>query len=194
VRGLSEPVEAAIAAIDAANSADPNTVHVRGETVPLALAHGQLAADWVQQLYGAATETTWLLAARAHHLRRWEAPRATYPAGRAGYLRWKRDQRRRHADEVAALLVEAGHDAATVERVQALVRRDQLATDRGAQAVEDGACMAFLETQLDAVAEQLDDAALGRVLGKTAAKMSPAARAAARHLLAGSPASAHFDV
>ncbi len=192
MRSLSEHYEAAIAAIDAANAADPNTVDVRGANIPLALAHGQLAAQWVERLYGANAEAAWLIAARAHHLRRWEVPRTTYPAGKAGYLRWKRDQRQRHADDVAALVLQAGFDAAAVERVQSLIRRDHLTTDSGSQAVEDGACLAFIETQLDAVALQLDGEALGRVLQKTAAKMSPAARSAACEMLADSPAAAHF--
>ena len=38
------------AAIDAANSADPNTIVVRGRTEPLALAHGRLAAEWIDRL------------------------------------------------------------------------------------------------------------------------------------------------
>ena len=44
------------------------------------------------------------IAARAHHLRRWEVPRSSYPEGRAGYLRWRRDQKARHAREVADVL------------------------------------------------------------------------------------------
>ena len=42
---------------------------------------------------GRRSRETLLLAARAHHLRRWELPRDSYPVGRAGYLRWRRDQK-----------------------------------------------------------------------------------------------------
>jgi hypothetical protein len=119
-----------------------------------------------------------LLAARAHHLKRWELPRSSYETGRAGYLKWKRDQRRRHADDAGALLAAISYDAATIERVQALVRRDQLATDPGSQAIEDAACLAFVETQLADVATKLDRAHLIDVLRKTATKMSSAGAAA----------------
>ena len=177
MRGLSAPYDAAVAAIDAANADDPNRVTVRGVDEPLALAHGRLAAAWVTLLVPDAPEEL-LLAARAHHLRRWEVPRASYAEGKAGYLRWKRDQRARHADDVAALLAAAGYDGASVARVQALVRRDDLRTDAGAQAVEDAACLVFLETQLTDVSTRLERDLLLDVLRKTARKMSPAGLAA----------------
>jgi len=177
VRGLSARYDAAVAAIDAANAADPTPVRVRGADQPLALVHGRLAAEWVTRLVTDAPDEL-LLAARAHHLRRWEVPRASYAEGKAGYLRWKRDQRVRHANDVGELLARAGYAAGEIERVQALVRRDDLRSDAGAQAVEDAACLVFLETQLAEVSTRLDREHLVDVLRKTARKMSPAALAA----------------
>jgi hypothetical protein len=174
---VSERYEAAVAAIDAANADDPTRILVRGAEQPLAQVHGVLAAEWVADLHPDADET-WLLAARAHHLRRWELPRSSYETGRAGYLKWTRDQRRRHADDAGVLLATIGYEAATIERVQALVRRDHLATDPGSQAIEDAACLAFVETQLADVATKLDRAHLVDVLRKTAKKMSPEGAAA----------------
>ena len=178
MRGLNARYDVAVAAIDEANAADPNRVAVRDRAPEaLALVHGRLASDWVRALVPDAPEEL-LLAARAHHLRRWELPRSSYPDGKAGYLRWKRDQRARHAADVAGLLVGAGYDALAVERVQALIRRDDLRTDAGAQAVEDAACLVFLETQLSEVGARLDHELLLDVLRKTARKMSPAGLAA----------------
>jgi hypothetical protein len=177
VRGLSQRTADAIAAIDAANANDPTVVTVRGTDHPLAQIHGVLAYEWVLHLHPDADDM-WLLAARAHHLRRWELPRAKYEAGKAGYLRWKRDQRQRHARDIAVLLAEHGFDSATIERVQALVRRDNLAVDAGSQAIEDAACLAFVETQLADVATKLDRGHLIDVLRKTARKMTPAGAAA----------------
>lgn len=167
-------VEAACAAIDAENAADPTTVVVRGEVLPLALAHGRLAHGWVPRLVdgGGPELDALLVAARAHHLRRFDVPRDTYPEGRAGYLRWRRDQKARHAEQVGALLGSLGAETSFVERVQALVRREGLGSDAGAQVIEDAACLAFLETQLADVAGRLEHDQLRRVLRKTAAKMS----------------------
>lgn len=172
--GLSGgPLVGALAAIDAANADDPNRVVVRGVDVPLALAHGQLADEWVQRLMPAADDAM-RLAARAHHLRRWELPRTEYPDGRPGYLQWRRDQKARHARDVEGLLVAAGYDEAVIGRVQALIRREHLATDVGAQAVEDAACLVFLETQLASLARRLTTERFGEVVRKTASKMTPA--------------------
>lgn len=174
---MNERYAVAVAAIDAANADDPTRVVVRGIEHPLAQVHGVLAAEWVADLHPDADET-WLLAARAHHLRRWELPRSQYEPGRAGYLKWKRDQRKRHATDAGELLASLGYDESTIERVQALVRRDHLAVDAGSQAIEDAACLAFVETQLADVATKLDRTHLIDVLRKTAKKMSPAGAAA----------------
>jgi hypothetical protein len=168
VRSLSDRYDSAVAGIDAANAADPNSVVVRGRSVALALAHGSMAVEWIEQLVDDPDEAL-LLAARAHHLRRWEVQRDTYPQGRAGYLRWRRDQKDRHARDVAALLAAAGYDAVTVERVQQLIRRQPV---DGAQAVEDAACLVFIETQLAAMARRIDEDRMIEVIRKTAGKMS----------------------
>jgi hypothetical protein len=174
VRGLTPAYVAAVEMIDSANAEDPTQVLVRGDLLPLALAHGRLAVAWVPQLVDDPDEPL-LLAARAHHLRRWEVPRAEYPAGRPGYLRWRRDQKVRHARDVAAILVAAGYGAGAVERAQQLVRRDGLGTDPGAQVVEDAACLVFIETQLVEVSERFEREHLLDVIRKTARKMSPSA-------------------
>ena len=173
--GLSaQRFAAAVAAIDAANSADPGAVEVRGAGPrPLALVHGELAAEWVGVLSPDAGELV-SLAARAHHLRRWELPRTQYAAGRAGYLQWKRDQRKRHAGDIGALLAGVGYEPDDIVQVQAMVLRQ----GPGGQLVEDAACLVFIETQLAAVATQLDRDHLLDVIRKTASKMSPAALAA----------------
>ena len=168
MRDLSDRYAAAVAAIDAANADDPNVVTVRGRELPLALAHGQLAAEWIGKLVDDPDEAL-LLAARAHHLRRWQVARDSYPAGRPGYLRWRRDQKARHAADVAEILAACGYPANEVERVQRLVRRESV---DGSQAVEDAACLVFIETQLSSLAARMDHELMIEVIRKTARKMS----------------------
>jgi len=157
--------------IDDANQADPNRTHA-GQ--PLAWAQGVDATAWLEKLAPDAADEM-VIAARAHHLRRWEVPRESYPQGRAGYLRWRRDQKQRHAREIALLMEHAGYEAVAVERVQRLIRRDNLASDPDAQLIEDVACLVFLHLQASDVVPRLGERAEG-VLSKTIAKMSPAAR------------------
>jgi hypothetical protein len=168
VRNLSPRYDAAVAAIDAANAADPTAVDVRGQRVALALVHGRLAVEWIERLVDSPRQTL-LLAGRAHHLRRWEVPRDSYPSGRAGYLRWRRDQKARHATDVAAILEACGYDTTEIADVQRLIRRESV---DGAQAVEDAACLVFIETQLALLANRMDHALLVEVIRKTARKMS----------------------
>jgi hypothetical protein len=163
----------AIAAIDAANADDPVTLEVRGASRPKELAHAELMTEWVARLDPDASEAQ-LLAARAHHLRRWTSPRTTYPEGRAGYLRWRTALKAQHATEVAELLADAGYDGATIEVVQRIIRKQGLGSDEAVQTHEDALCLVFLETQLAATVDQLGDEHMLDVIRKTAAKMSPA--------------------
>lgn len=176
---LADRLAVASAAIDAVNVEDPNLLDGR----PLALVHGERAVAWVLRLDPEATDVQ-LLAARAHHLRRWASPRSEFPEGRAGYLRWRTAAKRRHADEVAGLLADAGYGDDEVAAVQRLLRKEGLSggNDPAVQTHEDALCLVFLETQLDPVADDLGDEKAITVLAKTAAKMSPAGLAAAAGL------------
>jgi hypothetical protein len=164
----------AIALIDAANAADPNDCD--GE--PLSLVQGRLAQAWVTTLDPEASQSL-QLAARAHHLRRWVVPRASYPDGRPGYLRWRRDQKARHATELGELLADAGVEPAIAERASAIVAKIGLGSDPEVQTFEDAVCLTFLQTQFRATAERLDEEHMVNVVAKTLAKMSDAGRRAA---------------
>ncbi len=163
---------AALAAIDAVNAGDPVTIEVRGAVRPKELAHAELMVEWVQRLDPGATEAQ-VLAARAHHLRRWSMPRSSYPDGRAGYLRWRTALRKQHAEEVGGLLAEVGYDEATIARVQQIVGKQGLGQDPQVQVHEDALCLVFLETQLADTVDRLGDDKMLDVIAKTAAKMSP---------------------
>jgi hypothetical protein len=169
---------AAFAAIDAANADDPHTVVVRGAERPKELAHAELAVEWIHRLVPEPSDAL-LLAARAHHVRRWEIPRASQPEGRAGYLRWKRLLQQHHAEVAARVLGEVGVDPATVERVQALVKKERLKSDPEVQALEDALCLVFVETQFGELTEQLGDDHMVEVVAKTLRKMTPGGREAA---------------
>jgi hypothetical protein len=164
---------AAVAAIDAANADDPETLVLDGVERSKEQAHAEMMTRWLLRLDPNATEAQ-LLAARAHHLRRWSLPRSSYPEGRSGYLRWRTALRKQHAEEVAALLTGVGYDEATVERVAAIVNKRGLGVDPQVQAHEDALCLVFLSTQLADTVDRLGDDKMVDVLRKTAAKMSPA--------------------
>jgi len=164
-------LQRALAAIDAANADDPNRITVRGAQRPKELAHAELVSDWVRRLDPDPSEAL-LLAARAHHLRRWTIDRASYPAGRKGYLRWRRALHEQHASDVARILEDIGYDPAMIERVQDLVRKRGLGKDPDVQVLEDSLCLVFLETQRHDLAARMEGDKMAEILEKTAKKMS----------------------
>ncbi len=174
----SNRLEQALAAIDDANAHDPTTIEARGRRGPKEVLHAQLVTEWVRKLRPGADDAL-LLAARGNHLRRWTVPRNTYPEGRAGYLRWRKDLHAQHATDLGALLADAGYDDDTIARVQSLVRKDGLGRDPDAdvQVLEDALCLVFLETQFAGVADRLAPQTLDRVIVKTTNKMSGRGRA-----------------
>jgi hypothetical protein len=174
-------LERAVAAIDAANADDPETIVIGGQARPKEQAHAELMTSWVQRLDPDATDAQ-LLAARAHHLRRWSIPRSSYPEGRAGYLRWRTALKQQHAAEVGEILTAQGYDHDTIERVQQIVRKEGLGTDPTVQTHEDALCLVFLETQLlDLARDQGDDKTV-EIIRKTVRKMSERGLAAALEL------------
>jgi hypothetical protein len=172
---------AALAAIDAANADDPHVISLDGVERPKELAHAELMTRWVRTLDPDCSDEQ-ILAARAHHLRRWTIPRASYPDGRSGYLKWRTALKRQHGDDVSAILRDAGYDDESVARVQAIVTKRGLGHDHAVQVHEDALCLVFLETQLDELASKMGDDKTVDILQKTAEKMSPAGLEAAREL------------
>ncbi|MCS6800135.1 MAG: DUF4202 domain-containing protein, partial [Myxococcota bacterium] len=109
----------------------------------------------------------------------WELPRSAHPPGRAGYLRWRAEAARRHAARVSTLLAEEGAPPEAIDRVRALVLKRDLRTDPEAQALEDCACLVFLEHEAAEFAAGRNEASVVDILVKTLRKMSPRARALA---------------
>jgi len=161
----------AVTEIDAANADDPNRIVVRGAEQPKELAHARLVTDGVRRLEPDPSEAL-LLAARAHHIRRWTVPRLSYPAGRAGYLRWRRQLHQLHTEEVGKILEHVGYDLAMIERVQRIVAKRGLGEDREVQVLEDALCLVFIETQLHDLRGRLDHEKMVDVVRKTLGKMS----------------------
>ena len=163
-------LEGCRAAIDLANSRDPRDHH----GVPLALAQGRMAEEWVMRLAPQASDAL-RLAARAHHLRRWELPRSDYPAGRAGYLRWRRAQQQRHARDLASVAALAGLDGSVSARAAEIVSKQQLGSDPEVQTFEDAVSLTFLATEFEPVVARLaDDTKATGIVAKTLTKMSEA--------------------
>jgi len=166
-----ERFNAAIARFDAANAEDPTTEVFQGVIYPKELLYAQRMTAWLDKLASDASEAL-RLAVRCQHIQRWTIPRHTYAMNRTGYLRWRTTLARFHADTAAAILRDVGYDAATIRRVQRLLRKESLKRDPEVQCLEDVICLVFLENYLAAFATQHDEAKILDILQKTWKKMS----------------------
>ena len=185
-------LETAYASIDEANARDPNTISVDGASVPAELVYGQRMTAMLARVYPDASDDV-RLAVRAQHIRRWEVPRASYPMDRVGYLRWRKDLGRKHAEWTSEILDRLGFEAAQVARVAALVRKENFRRDAEAQAVEDTASLVFLAHYAEDFAAKHPAEKVVAILVKTLGKMSDAGKAAALTLDLPTPVRAALD-
>lgn len=161
--------------IDAAHSADP---HRAADGRPAELVYAERMENWAARV---AAEPTALLrlAARCQHLERWLVPRASFPEGKVGYLSWRKSLYTKQAERARALLLDAGVSAAEAAEVATWVSKSGLKTNPGTQALEDAACLVFLENEISAFAAQHADYTREKfvdIIRKTWRKMSPRAQ------------------
>ena len=164
--------------IDAAHAADPKRAP---DCRAAELVYADRLEAWVACLVPAASPLL-RLAARGQHLERWSVPRTTFPEGKAGYLRWRQSLYKKQADRAKELLLAAGVPAAEADEAATWVSKTALKTNPGTQALEDAACLVFLENEIaDFAAQHADypEAKFVDILRKTWKKMSPPAQAAA---------------
>lgn len=162
------------ALIDAAHAADPNRT---ADGRPMELVYADNMEAWVARVVPDATPPL-RLAARSQHLERWSVPRASFPDGKVGYLNWRRSLYTKQAERARALLREAGVSEAEAAEVATWVSKSGLKTNHGTQALEDAACLVFLEKEIGAFAAQHADYPREKfvdILRKTWKKMSPRA-------------------
>jgi hypothetical protein len=160
------PFEAACAAIDHANAEDP-----QGREVT----YSHRMVGWVRALASSASEEL-LLAARAQHLRRWTVARSTYPEGRNGYLRWREDLKKFHADALGRIMREAGYPEEATAKARNLLVRKNLSSDAEGQVLEDAACLVFLQFEFGEFAAKTEPDKMVDILRKSWKKMSPTAQ------------------
>lgn len=104
---------------------------------------------------------------------------------RPGYLTWRAKLKSQAAKQVAELLadpsIQPPLSQEEIDRVAALVRKEDLKTDSDTQVLEDVACLVFLDDQFDDFEkrEDIDEEKMVGILRKTWGKMSPSGHALA---------------
>jgi len=166
-----ERFQKAIAAFDAANAEDPHTEMVDGVARPRELVHAERLSAWVSRLEPNASEAL-LLAARCQHIRRWQIPRGSYPTGRVGYLQWRTQLARFHADTAARVLEELGFERELIADVRRINLKQNLRSNPDTQTIEDALCLEFLEFEFDDFSRKYPADKVLEIVRKTWQKMS----------------------
>lgn len=168
-------------AIDAAHAGDP-VGEPDGRTAEFVYADRM--EGWLARLVPEASPLL-RLAARCQHLERWKVARDGFPKDRAGYHKWRRTLYTRQAERARELLRTAGVADSDADDVATWVSKTGLMANAGTQALEDAACLVFLEYELADFAAKHADYTREKfieIIRKTWRKMSPAAQTAALEL------------
>jgi hypothetical protein len=169
------PLQTAFAAIDTANARDPTSVDGR----PAALIYAERMTAELERLFPDASDIL-KIAAHGQHIERWLLPRSDFPAGREGYLAWRREQARRHGERLGVIMRDAGYTDSDAVRVGAVLRKERIKRDAEVQALEDVICFVFLRWYFLTFAEVREEEELLRIVAKAARKMSEQGRARVR--------------
>lgn len=177
----SQPFDAVIRAIDAANADDPRVTVVAGAARPYEVVYAERMTERLAAMYPEASENL-RVAARAQHIRRWDIPRSSYPEGRNGYNDWRKACREHHGKTISAIMATHGYDQDAIDRVVMLIKKEQLKKDRESQALENVVDVVFVEHYIDeflAKYSSYDEEKVLDIVGKTLRKMSPKGHQAA---------------
>jgi hypothetical protein len=177
--------ENTIKSFDAINAKDPNQQIVNGVTIAKELVYAQRMSEMLERYAPEASEAL-KLAARCQHIQRWAIPRSDYPMTKPGYMQWRSQLKIFHAEVASKVLAEHGYDEATIHKVRALLKKENLHSDEDTQTLEDVIVLAFLEHDLDAFVQKYSDYSEEKfktILRKSYIKMSEKGRAAALSLI-----------
>ena len=165
------PFQNASAWIDAENAQDPNSEIYQSNSYPKELLYSNRMYERLMDFYPNASEAV-QIASKAQHICRWKMPRESYPMDRVGYLKWREDLKKFHAQTTAEILEKAGYSQEFIDRVSFLIEKKLLKKDAETQLLEDVICLVFLEYYFDAFVQKHDREKMKNIILKTWNKMS----------------------
>jgi len=141
-------LDTAFQQFDSYNQKDPHVFTWDGMPYPQEYFLALKLYEWVIKLDPNASEEL-LLASRSQHIGRWEIPRNTYPDGREGYLKWRRDLALYHADKATAIMEQIGYNTEQIERTKQIILKKKIKVDNDVQTMENALCLVFLKFQYE---------------------------------------------
>ena len=178
---MSGKLQAAFQLFDAANQQDPNTEIFQGKTYPKELLYALRMTEQLNTFAPNASEAL-QLTARCQHICRWEIPRDSFEMNREGYLRWRLELKKFHADKAESILVKVGYSEETIKKVRFLLEKKQLKKNEDTQTLEDVICLVFLAYYFEPFANKHPEEKTIDILQKTWRKMSDKGHKAALQL------------
>lgn len=164
-------LDQAFALFDSYNRQSPTHISNSGQDYPIEYFYAIKLHEWISVLRSDASEAL-LLASRCQHIGRWEIPRSSYPEGRIGYLTWRSDLSRFHAQKAEEILRSVDYDDMTIKRVKEIVQKKAIKKDPEVQTMEDALCLLFLQYQYDELIAKQSEEKMIAILQKTLSKMS----------------------
>jgi len=160
---MTSKLQTTIQRIDQANAADP--------TNGTEILYSQRMLEALQAFEPSASEPL-TLACYAQHVCRWKLIRKDYPTGLTGYLKWRTDLAKLHAEILAGIMQESGYGEETINRASNIIQKKKLKTDVETQTLEDVSCLVFLNHYFDAFAAKHSEEKIIDIVQKTWGKMS----------------------
>lgn len=172
---MTTQLDAVLSAIDTINKEDPNITTINGKPLPKELVYGQYMTDCLNQFWPDANEYL-QIAVRAQHIKRWHLKRSEFPEGKQGYLTWRKELGKFHAETAKQLMLENNYSEDDAEKTACIIRKEKLKSNADSQALEDVACLVFLQYYFDEFAakytEKNNEAKIIRIVQLTWKKMS----------------------
>jgi hypothetical protein len=174
-------MEQAFHLFDAYNKQDISEIIWNGQHYPSEYFYAIQLYEWVKKLDPEANEPL-LLASKCQHIGRWEISRKTYPEGRTGYLKWRSDLSKFHAQKATEILQSVEYDTNIIAHVNEIILKKKLKTDPDVQTMENALCLVFLEFHYDDLIKKHPAEKIIDILQKTWGKMSATGRQVALSL------------
>ena len=179
--GNTDKLARAFHLFDEANGNDPNTEMLDGRSYPKEVLYALRMTEALNTFEPNASEAL-KLTARCQHICRWEIPRDNYEMNRVGYLKWRQDLKKFHAEKARTILEEVGYGNEIINQVEFLLLKKQLKKNEETQTLEDVICLVFLQHYFEPFALKHDEPKVIDILQKTWRKMSKKGQQAAMNL------------
>ena len=171
----SENLSKTISLIDIANKQDPNIqIDEHGKEWPKELLYSMRMTEMLERYTPGADEVA-QISMRGQHIQRWTSPRSSFPMDRQGYLQWRTQLYKFHANTTAAIMQQVGYDEDSIERVKKAIGKKGIKVNPDTQLLEDVTDLVFIEYYMTAFVEKntgYDEEKWLSIVRKTWDKMS----------------------